>query len=99
MPTDGTFRYGFMVKGGWAEVKGITGAESAFAVDVLRLEKVAGMSGDHFKDLLLMNGIHINPQVTLSDVRFTGSAPKDRLPLLLKSLLSVCNSHARGHGA
>ena len=93
MPTDGTFRYGFMVKGGWAEVKGITGAESAFAVDVLRLEKVAGMSGDHFKDLLLMNGIHINPQVTLSDVRFTGSAPKDRLPLLLKSLLSLCNSH------
>ena len=93
MPSDGTFRYGFMVKGGWAEVRDITGAESAFAGDVLRLEKVSGMSGERFKDMLLMNGIHINPQLSLSDVRFTGSAPSDRLPLLLKAMLAVCNSN------
>ena len=94
MPAGGTFCYGFMVKGGWADVKDITGAESAFAEDVLRLESVAGMSGTHFRDLMEMNGISIEPQLSLSDVRYTGSASADKLPLVLKAMLSMANSSA-----
>ncbi len=88
----GAFHYGFMVKGGWADVRDITGPESAFVQDVLRLEKVAGMSGAFFGDLLAMNGISFEPQVNLSDVRFTGSAPSTSLSLVLKAMLSVANA-------
>lgn len=87
----GAFHYGFMVKGGWADVKDISGPESAFVQDVLGLENVAGMNGAYFADLLAMNGISFEPQVDLSDVRFTGSAPKGALSLVLKAMLSVAN--------
>ncbi len=90
--TKGVFQYGFMVKGGWAEIQGISGKESAFVEDVLKLERVSGMSGEHFRDLLAMNGISIDPQISLSDVRFAGSAPSSALPLLLKAMLSVANA-------
>lgn len=88
----GAFHYGFMVKGGWADVRDITGPESAFVQDVLRLEKVGGMTGAFFGDLLAMNGISFEPQVNLSDVRFTGSAPSGALSLVLKAMLSVANA-------
>ena len=91
-PAKGAFQYGFLVKGGWADIRNITGAESAFVEDALSLEKVAGMPGDYFRDLLAMNGISFEPQLNLSDVRFTGPAPKDGLALLLKAMLSVANS-------
>ncbi|MBO6169480.1 MAG: hypothetical protein J6O51_05855 [Bacteroidales bacterium] len=94
MPSKGSFRYGFMVKGGWAEIKDINAAESAVACDVLELQKVAGMSGEHFRDLLAMNGISIQPQLTLSDVRFTGAASSSSLSLVLKAMLSLANMTA-----
>ena len=83
----GSFRFGYMVKGGWTEIQGITGAESAFVDDALTLESVAGMSGEHFRNLLEMNGITLEGSTTMSDVRWTGSAPKERLQLVLKALL------------
>lgn len=85
----GSFRFGYMVKGGWTEIKGITGAESAFVDDVLALGNVAGMSGAHFRDLLEMNGISLEGAATMSDVRWTGTAPRERLQLVLKALLAL----------
>ena len=87
--TPGSFRFGYMVKGGWTQIQGLTGAESAFVDDVIALEKVAGMSSDAFRDLLAMNGIDMQAAATLTDVRWTGIAPKQRLPLVLKALLAV----------
>ncbi len=94
LPTKGSFRYGLMVKGGWAEIKGITGAEAALVEDVLELQQVCGMSGARFRDLLAMNGISMEPGLSLSDVRFTGAAPSTSLSLVLKAMLSVTNSSA-----
>ena len=88
----GSFRFGYMVKGGWTEISGITGAESAFVDDALALESVAGMSGEHFRDLLEMNGITLQGTATMSDVRWTGVAPKERMQLVLKALLALATN-------
>lgn len=87
------FHYGLMVKGGWTEIPGIKGTEPAFAEDVLSLGKVAGMSSDHMKDLLAMYGVTIQPGISLSDVRFYGTAPSKSLHLVLKTMLAVANSY------
>ena len=90
--TQGAFHYGLMMKGGWTEIPGINGAEAAFAGDVLALERTAGMSGTRFRELLQMHGISMDTEVTLSDVRYTGSAPRKSLPLLLKAMLSLTSA-------
>ena len=85
----GAFHFGYMVKGGWTEISGITGSESAFVNDALSLVSVAGMSGEHFRNLLAMNGIDLKGEATMSDVRWTGYAPSDKLTLVLKSMLAL----------
>lgn len=85
----GAFRFGYMVKGGWTEIHGITGPESAFVNDALSLAGVAGMSGEHFRNMLAMNGIDLQGESTMSDVRWTGYAPSDKLTLVLKALLAL----------
>lgn len=88
----GSFRYGYMVKGGWTDIDGIDAAESACAGDVLALEKVASMSGDYWRELLEMNGITLRPEITISDMRYTGTAPSGRLSLVLKAMLSMATN-------
>ncbi len=88
-PTGGTFHYGLMMKGGWTEIPGIKGSEAAFLGDVIGLRRTAGMSGEHFRDLLAMYGVSMSSEATLSDVRFYGSAPRKSLTLLLKAMLSL----------
>lgn len=95
----GAFHFGYMVKGGWTEIQGITGPESAFLSDALALEAVAGMSGERFRDLLAMNGIDLQGETTLSDVRWTGSAPSDKLTLVLKALLALAVNTKADPGA
>ena len=90
----GAFRFGYTVKGGWTEVPGIKGGEGSFVSDAIGLEKVAGMSGERFRDLLLMNGITLEGMATLTDVRWTGSAPSDRLSLVLKAILALSGRSA-----
>ena len=87
--TAGVFHYGLMMKGGWTEIPGISGSEAAFVSDVLALQSTAGMSGQHFRDLLEMYGISMEAEATLSDVRYTGSAPRKSLNLLMKAMLSI----------
>ncbi len=88
----GAFWYGYMVKGGWTEIPGINAQEAACVSDVLALEKVTIMSSEHWRDLLEMNGISFKPEVTLSDIRFTGTAPSGKLSLVLKSMLAMAVS-------
>ena len=88
----GSFHYGYMVKGGWTEIAGINAAESACASDVLALEKVTVMDGNYWRELLEMNGITLTPEITVSDMRYTGTAPSDRLTLVLKAMLSMATA-------
>ena len=88
-PTGGMFHYGLMMKGGWTEIPGIKGSEAAFVSDVVDLQRTAGMSGEHFRNLLAMYGVSMDSEATLSDVRVFGSAPRKSLTLLMKAMLSL----------
>lgn len=90
----GAFRFGYVVSGGWNEVRSISGPESAFVEDVASLRKVAGMSGEYFSDLLSMNGVSLDCKLSLSDLRYTGSAPSGKLTLVLKALLALTGGPA-----
>ena len=85
----GAFHYGYMVRGGWTEIQGITGAESAFVSDVAGMQKAGDMSAEYLRGLLAMNGVTLDCDVSLSDIRYTGKAPADRLSLVLKAILSL----------
>ena len=85
----GEFRYALMLRGGVAEVPGLQAGESAFVGDMLSISRIAGLSGAEFHDMLRANGITMQESATLADLRITGLAPRSKLPLLLRSLLSV----------
>ena len=88
----GAFWYGYMAKGGWTEIPGITPEEAACASEVASLEKTAILSASKWKDLLEMNGISLNTEISLSDIRITGEAPSGKLTLLLKSILAMATN-------
>ena len=89
MNTPGEFRYALMLRGSIADVPGLQPGESAFVGDMLALSDVAGLNGNDFREMLGANGITMQTAATLSDLRLTGIAPKAKLPLLLRALLSV----------
>lgn len=95
----GAFQYGMMLKGGWTEIPGIRGSEAAFAGDVLALNKFADMSASRLKDMLAMYGVSFEPQISISDVRFVGTAPSRSLSLVLKTMLAVASGTEADHAA
>lgn len=92
MDTPGEFQYALMLRSGVAECPGLQAGESAFVGDMLALSSVAGLSGADFHEMLLANGITMQEESTLSDLRITGLAPRAKLPLLLRALLSVADA-------
>ncbi len=92
MATGGRFSYSLMLKGGLSSVKDLPYGEGAFFSDVLPLYDVAGLSGRDFDKVLKANGVEMKCKVSVSDMRLYGTAPSNRLSLVLKSLLSVANS-------
>lgn len=90
--TKDVFSYALMLRGGFSDIPGLEEGESAFVSDLLNLHNVAGMSPRRFARMLEVNGISMEPRVTLSDLRLSGSAPREKLELLMKVLLSVANA-------
>lgn len=89
MRTGGLFHYDFLLRGGYAAMKDIRAGEGAFLSDILKTEDVAGMTAGEFGSLLRSNGIFMDARVDVSRMDLYGTAPSDKLHLLLKSLLSV----------
>ncbi|MBQ9309260.1 MAG: hypothetical protein IJ222_00155 [Bacteroidales bacterium] len=87
--SDYQLRYALMIRGGCAEVPGILEGESAFVGDMLSLYDVAGLSQEHFSDMLGANGVSMDCKVSLSDMRISGTAPSNKLSLVMRSLLSI----------
>ncbi len=85
----GEFNYALMLRGGVASVPSLRSGEGAFVGDMLRLSDVAGLNGRDFRAMLEANGITMTEKAGISDLRISGSAPKSKLPLLLRSLLSI----------
>ena len=91
MPSGGRVNYSMMVKGGFSTVKDLPRGEGAFFSDMLGLHSIAGLSGEDFFKVLKANGIEMDAAVSVSDMRIFGSAPTDKLSLVMKALLSVAN--------
>ena len=91
MPSGGRVNYSMMVKGGFSTVKDLPRGEGAFFSDMLGLHSIAGLSGEDFFKVLKANGIEMDAAVSVSDMRIFGSAPSDKLSLVMKALLSVAN--------
>ena len=92
MPGQGEFHYALMLRGGVAEVAGLQAGEGAFVGDMLALSDVAGLNGTDFHAMLEANGITMHEAATLSDLRITGRAPRAKLPLLMRALLSMADA-------
>lgn len=97
--SDGVFHYGLMLRGGMPEVQGLRPGEGAFLGDMLPLSYVAGMHGDEFQDALKAKGITMTTDVTLSDMRICGTAPKHGFHLLMNSLLALSRDRVPDNGA
>ena len=95
----GSFSYGFMLRGGYAQVPSIKRGEGGFVSDILTLSDVAGMSPDAFASLLRSSGITMTSEVGVGDLRLTGSAPSSSFQLLLKSLVSISRERTPDPGA
>ena len=76
--TPGRFVYSLMIKGG-----------APVSADILTFFDVAGASGAAFRDLLLDGGITMRCRISEADLRLSGEAPTDKLPLLLSALSSL----------
>ena len=87
----GSFSYALQLNGGLAQVQGLLEGEGAFIGPLLSLYNVAGLDPVAFQDLLQSNGISMETRVELNSMDISGSAPSDKLSLLLKSLLAVAN--------
>ena len=91
MATGGRFSYSMMIKGGFSTIKDLPKGEGAFFSDMLRLHNIAGMPGEDFLKVLKSNGVDMCFDVGATDIRISGSAPKNRYALVMKALLSVAN--------
>lgn len=88
-PGTGAFDYGLMLRGGFADVPDLIPGEAVFVSDMLADSRISGMSGRDFRESVAASGITMDMSVGLSDLRITGSAPKDKIQTLVSILLSV----------
>ncbi len=89
--SNGSFNYSMMIKGGYTSAKGLSDGEGAFFSDMLWLYDIAGMSGKNFLRVLAANGVRMENRVSVSEMSISGSAPSNRLSLVLKALMTVAN--------
>ena len=85
----GTFSYAVQLNGGLADVDGLKEGEGGYIGPILSTYDVAGIPASAFRDLLASNGISLAADVQLNGMSLRGSAPSDRLSLVLKALLGV----------
>ena len=84
--------YTLMTRGGYSSISDLDYGQGAYVGDLLPLFKVRGMNGSAFRNMLALNGISMNAEVSLMDLSLNGYAPKNSLELLLQALISVTES-------
>lgn len=93
MPTDGNIFYSWVLRHGISSVSDLKAGEGAFYSDLLFKGNICGIEGPGFRRMLAAEGITMNASVELSDMKISGSAPFNRMTLLMKSLLSVAGNY------
>lgn len=99
VPTPGLFEYALMVRGGYSSIQDLAQGEGPYVSDILGNFEIVGKSADEFSRMLRAHGITMTPEVGISDMRITGSAPSSRLPMVLSSLLSVAKDRSFDAGS
>ncbi len=94
MPTDGMLYYSWVMRGGFSSVPDLKPGEGAFYSDLLFKGDVCGMRSSDFRRMLSAEGISMNCSAGVTDTRIYGSAPFNRLTLLMKSLLSLSETYS-----
>ncbi|MBR1871746.1 MAG: insulinase family protein [Bacteroidales bacterium] len=99
VPQKGFFRWKWLLKGGYSSLPGITDGEGAWLGDMLKLSAVSGMPADRFNSMLEANGINLESDISFSEFSLGGTAPDDKLQLLLKALSSLTTDSNTDMGA
>ncbi len=86
---DGLLHFSWRIKGGYSQIPGLRRGEGACISDIAALARISGMGGQDFMNMLNSNGIDMRLDVSLSDIRISGSAPEQKMPLVMKALLSI----------
>lgn len=94
MPTDGIMYYSWVLRGGFSSVTDLKPGEGAFYSDLFFKGNVYGIPLSDLKRILAAEGISMDAEVSLAGTRISGSAPFDRMSLLMKSLLSVSGNYS-----
>lgn len=89
--TKEVFDFSLMFRGGYANIPNLKRGEGAFISDMLSLYDVAGLRYYDFQKLLANEGFSLKNKVDVTDMTLSGTAPNDKLELLLKYLLAIAN--------
>lgn len=87
----GQFHYALMLRGGSPEVSGVREGEAGYLPDMLTISNIAGVSGSDFLSYLNSNGISLCSEMSLSDMRVCGMAPREKVALVLQALLALAS--------
>lgn len=98
VPGIGTFHYALLLGGGLSGVNGLEEGEGGYFGDMLSLYDAGGLSAADFRDHLAVNGIEMSSNVALNFTSIHGSAPKEKLPTLMKALLALANERTVNRG-
>ena len=85
----GQLHYAWHLDGGLAQISGLKEGEGGYIGPLLDVFGVGELSSAAFHDMLAANGITLESRVALNSLALCGSAPPDRLSLLLKALLGI----------
>lgn len=99
IPGSDGFSYSLALRGGLTFIPGLAPGESAFASDMLRLFRVAGLDGDDFRKSLIADGITFEPGIGISDFRISGEAPEQGLETLMRALAAYALRRQTDDGA
>ncbi len=89
VPVKGIFGYAFMFRGGACEISDLEPGELPYIGESLGLYDIGDMSAGDFQSVMASKGINLEPRITSSDLRFTGTAPVSSLPMLFNGMYSL----------
>ncbi len=90
MDTDRMY-YNLALNGGYASMERLSEGEGAFLADYIRNCHVNGLKAEDFLNILNVEGITMDFAVSMSNMMVSGSLPKERMRLLMRSLLALAN--------
>lgn len=92
--TQGIMYYTLALKGGYSMMDGLRKGEGAFLSDVLETYDIAGMRSEDFHYLMSAEGITMSSRVGISDIRISGKAPRNAVPVMVRALKAVANNRS-----